>query len=238
MATYPNSIFFWTPRIDQQNIVFANDPNTLANEIVAIESTLGTNPHKEKHPPTGTGYTYRSVDSRISAANGNWDMPWATFYGPNFFIGQGQSLYNTYKPYNDAYGIWNGKDVTIPATGWYNIYAAQKWNQHGNNFRGGNVLVLYWNGQFIDAAIWDWDNFFGDTSFHYVQQVYQAQGFSRINFGSFFTKGDHLQFLSVNSTFCPGIEVTNIFMSIQCTRTEPTGTGFNTTAIQQAGTSI
>jgi hypothetical protein len=236
MATYPNSIFFWQPRIDQQNIVFANDPNTLANEIIAVEQAVGVNPQIEKHPPTGTGFTYRSLDSRVSAAMGNWEMPFGYFYNPGFFIGQGQQLYNTYRVGFDPYGYFNGQDLTIRKAGFYSIHANQKWNQQGDNFIGGNVLIMLWNGKLVDAEMWQWDNFFGNSAYKFASNAYSGNGFSRVRWQGALAAGDHIQFLSVNSTFCPGINVSNVEMSYVCYRIFPVGTQGNSTPQQLAGT--
>ena len=43
-AKYPSSIHDWIERIDHSSVVFALDPNELADEIDAIENTLGTMP--------------------------------------------------------------------------------------------------------------------------------------------------------------------------------------------------
>jgi hypothetical protein len=224
MATYPNSIFFWQPRIDQQNIVFANDPNTLANEIIAVEQVVGVNPQTEKHPPIGTGYTYRTLDSRVSAAMANLEMPFAEFTANQFFINQGAQMFQTYRPAYDPFGIFDGQCATIPTTGWWQITAGQKWNQQGDNFIGGNAQFLFINGAWVTAEIWEWDNFFGNPAYHFASNITSANGFTRIFWQGVLNKGAKVQMLAVNSTFCPGINVNDIYMTLYCSRVTPPGT--------------
>ena len=66
-AIFPGGTFSWTNRIDDESVVFSNDVNSLAAEIIATETTLGVNPQIEKHPIIGTSpINYASVDARIS----------------------------------------------------------------------------------------------------------------------------------------------------------------------------
>lgn len=221
-AIYPGGIFGWTPRIDQVNTVFANDPNTLATEIQGIEATIGTNPQIESAPLVGNPVTYATMSARLSAANQNANLPFFVFANsPGFFIQAGAQQFNTYQVVLDSFKAWNGSDVTIPCNGYWSIRADQKWNQRGNNFRGGNVLFLILNGNktaFLDAAIWDWSAAFGNTQFNYATNVFLSNGYSRVQWEGLLHQGDRIQFLSANSTFCPGIQVTNMTARGHCVR--------------------
>src|ERR1700733_10283842 len=137
-SIYPNAIFGWVPRIDQVNIVFANDPNTIATEIQGIETVIGTNPPIETQPPVGSNITYPTMSARLSAAMNNANLPYAVLTGNNFFINQGQQLFNSYRATQDPYKMYNGQDITIPCNGYWSVHADQKWNQGPNEFRGGN----------------------------------------------------------------------------------------------------
>lgn len=220
MPSYPNSVFFWQPRIDQQNIVYANDPNTIASEIQAIESTIGTNPNWEFSPPTGSAVQYPTMSARVSAAMNNTELPYAVLTNlPGFFIGAGSQIYNSYSRLADPYNIWNGTVGTVPCTGWWSIFGQQKWNQHGDNFHGGNIQFIYVNGSWVEADLWNWNEFFGDTAFTYANIVTDANGFTSPRWEGILNKGDKIQILSVNSTFCPGIQVNFSRLFMMCHRT-------------------
>lgn len=222
-AVYPGGIFAWNPRVDQVNTVFANDPNTLATEVQGIEATVGTNPQIEPAPPVGVSVTYATLSSRVTDAMNNAQMPYVILSNPSgFFIAQGAQQFNVYQVVQDPSRIWNGSDITIPCNGYWSVRADQKWNQHGNNFRGGNVLFLVLNGNktaFLDAQIWDWSAAFANSQFNYASNVFQSNGYSRVAWEGLLHKGDRLQILSANSTFCPGIQVTNMTLKAHCVRT-------------------
>lgn len=220
MAVYPNSIFPWTNRINNVNIVWAADPNSLADEIQAIETAVGTVPYVEPSPPVGNQITYSTLSARVSDAMDNSQLPYAWLSNQNgFFISAGAQIYNSYQAVNDPYGIWNGTDGTIPCNGWWTISLEQKWNQHGNSFRGGNVQFLQLNGTIIESDIWNWDTFFGVPNEGYFTSVLGAQGYTHIFWQGELHKGDRLQSLSVNNTFCPGIQVTGCNLKLYCNRT-------------------
>src|ERR1700735_744295 len=107
MATsvYPTGIISWVPRINCVDIVWANDPNSLANEITSIEQTVGVNPQIEKSPPTtiaGPTVSYGNVDARVSDAMNNNLLPYTYLKGIDFYIpGSGGQKFNTYQPVLD-----------------------------------------------------------------------------------------------------------------------------------------
>src|SRR6266478_5160794 len=75
---YPNSIFPWLDRVDNQDIDFANDINSVVAEVESTETILGTRPQVEAAPPTGGAVSYSTVSSRISDAMTNAQMPFAS----------------------------------------------------------------------------------------------------------------------------------------------------------------
>jgi hypothetical protein len=222
-ATYPNGIFAWTPKVDLVTEVDANDVNSMATEIQGIETIVGTTPQIEPSPPVGSAITYATMSSRLSAAMNNANLPVAVLTNAKgFFINAGQQIYNTYTRTYDPYGIFNGSDVTVPVGGYWSIDVMQRWNQHGNNFRGGNAMFLILNGNttaFLDGDIWSWDDFFGDSQYNYAANVVAANGWTKVNWEGLLNKGDRLQLLSINQTFCPGIQVTNMTLHTHCIKT-------------------
>jgi len=219
-AIYPGGIFQWTPRQDFVSVADANDVNLLATEVQGVETTVGTNPQIEPSPPTGSAVTYGTLSSRVTDAMNNAQMPIAVLTNAKgFFINAGQQVFNTYQQTFDPYGIWNGQDMTVPVNGYWSIHADQKWNQKGNNFRGGNVLFLYLNGSWISADIWEWSTAFADAQYNYATNVFQSNGYTRVTWEGLLHKGDRIQLLSANSTFCPGIQITNMSLHTHCVRT-------------------
>lgn len=219
-ATYPNGIFAWTPKQDLVTEVDANDVNSMATEIQGIETIIGTTPQIESSPPVGSAITYATMSSRVSAAMNNANLPVAVLTNAKgIFINAGQQIFNTYTKTYDPYGIFNGSDMTVPCNGYWSIHADQKWNQHGNNFRGGNVLFLYLNGSWISADIWDWSAAFANTEYNYATNVFNSNGYTRVSWEGLLHQGDRVQLLSANSTFCPGIQITNMTLHTHCVKT-------------------
>jgi hypothetical protein len=222
-AVYPNGIIQWTPRIDDVNIVFANDPNTLAVELSAVESTIGTKPQVEAGPPVGNAVNYATLSARVSAAMGCANLPGCSVLNnPGIFVGSGKQVYNNYTTQEyDPYGIWNGQDLTVPCNGWWSIRADQKWNQGANEFVGLNILFLYLNGTWIDSAQWDWTAWLNTPLALRTQasNVLGSQGWSQIRWEGLLHKGDRLQLLSANATYCPGLQVTKMTLKAFCHRT-------------------
>ncbi len=62
MTYYPSSIAAFTTKVDFVNVVDANDVDSLQNEVVAIETALGTNP-----AVSPTAGTFPSVGARVGA---------------------------------------------------------------------------------------------------------------------------------------------------------------------------
>ena len=70
-AVYPGTIKTFTTKVNVADIVDASDPNTLQDEVVAIEATLGVNPSTSTTPsPTGsfnaTSNSFASVSARLA----------------------------------------------------------------------------------------------------------------------------------------------------------------------------
>jgi hypothetical protein len=230
MGVYPNGIFTWNPRIDDVNIVFANDPNQLATEIQGVETIIVTSPQKEQSPPAGNTVTFATMSSRLSAAMGCQLMPYVSLANSNgFFIAQGAQAFNHYGKILDPYNMWNGSDITVSTSGWWSVRADQKWNQHGNNFYGLNILFLYLNGSVIDFDMWDWSTAIAANlggHFSALTNVVGSNGWSKLTWEGALHAGDRLQILSANATFCPGIQITNMTLKARCQQVFPSTVTF------------
>jgi hypothetical protein len=219
MAVYPNSVFPWTARRNNLDVVWAADPNSLASEIQAIESIIGTNPNVEPNPPTGSALTYSTMSARVTDAMDNNNLPYSWLRNSKgFFINAGQQIFNSYNTQQDPYNIWNSVDGTIPCSGWWTISATQKWNQLGNNFRGGNVQFLLVNGNVVESDIWNWDTFFAIPHEDYASSVLASNGQTHVFWQGLLHKGDRIQSQSINNTFCPGIQVNDCHLRLMCNR--------------------
>src|SRR5579862_3663844 len=130
VPVFPNAIFTWQDRVDQVNIDFANDINSVASDLISVESTLGANPQVESNPPSGgTPLTYSSVSSRISDAMQNAQLPVCIlradpFVVNNTSVGQLTNFNSVYDPYS----MFNGTDMSIIANGWYMFTVHQTWS--------------------------------------------------------------------------------------------------------------
>ena len=218
-AVYPGNVLSWTPRIDEVNVVFANDPNTLAVEVQAIESTVGTTPQIESSPPAGSPVTYPTLSSRVSAAMNGALLPFVSVNNSaGLFLTHGQQSYNHYPAQIvDPYNIWNGSSLTIPCSGWWTIRSDQRWSQQGGNFGGCNHHFMYCNGNWFDHDHWNW----GDrgTSPGWPDNVFNGDGWTKIRWEGLLNKGDIIQILSVNSTSCDRIKIYNMSLKVFCHRT-------------------
>lgn len=239
LPVYPNGVVTWTNRIDFVNTVWANDPNTLAAEIQAIEATVGTTPQNESDPPVavpgtviplsgiipGSGSTasavpYPTVSARISAAMNGSLLPWTYMRNdPGFYMSAGKQVYNTYNTVKDDYNIWNGQDATIPCSGYWSVSAKQKWSQQGSKFNGYSALFLYVNGHNDGLDMWNWTSQFANSSFHYPDNVLFGQGWTQIHWEGLLAKNDRVKVLSVNATNCANIQITVMTFHAMCHRT-------------------
>lgn len=70
-ASYPGSIRVFTTKVNLVDVIDASHPNFLQEEVVAIETTLGTNPQVSTTPsPSGTfiatSTSFASLASRLA----------------------------------------------------------------------------------------------------------------------------------------------------------------------------
>lgn len=70
-ASYPSSVRSFSTKRNTLDIVDASDPNSLQEEVIAIESTLGVNPNVSTSPSVNgsfanTATTFASVAARLA----------------------------------------------------------------------------------------------------------------------------------------------------------------------------
>jgi hypothetical protein len=157
-ASFPRAIAGWQNRIDNVDIVWANDPNSLAAEIISIENTLGHMPHVEKHTAWGPPVTYNDVSDRISAVQLGAGLPYSELIATNFRVGYGayfNGVRNTYRPLTDDFGFFNGTDMTMFANGIFVIDVMQVYQPWSNGFLNVHLTL---NGNLARTGTWSWDS--------------------------------------------------------------------------------
>ena len=212
-ALYPNGVFQWTDKIDQQNIVFAIDPNSIAAEVVAIENTLGTNPQIEPSPPMGTPITYQTVSQRITDAMTNRQMPVCSLTQQKITCSNvSNGILNFYKPDFDPHNMHNGTDITFPADGWWIVTATQTWDWWD---RGFSHFRLCLNGlqNILSDHLINWE-FPGNSIFGGIPGRWQLFGRRPLNSTVWWQgpahKGDRISGVSENGTTNSNQNITNL----------------------------
>jgi hypothetical protein len=220
-AIYPNAIFSWTDKVDEVNVVFAVDPNSIAADLIAVENTLGTNPQTEPSPPLGNPVTYTSVSARITDAMNCAQMPVAEISSasatcPNTIGGQ----VNQYRKIYDPYGAFNGVDITIPADGWWIITTTQTWSQWDSGY-SHHSLCLNGIGNILCDHLVNWE-FPGNSTFNGIPGRWQQFGLRPIT--SYTTwqglchAGDRFSGVSENGTTNASQNITSLSMKASMIR--------------------
>lgn len=216
VAVYPKAIKSWTDRIDGVNIVWANDPNSLAAEIISIEQTLGAMPQVESKNPVGKPVTYDSVSARISDTMLGGQLPFVQLANANFKLGRGGGYYNgQFNTFNqvvsDHWKYFNGQDITIQEEGVYIIDASQSWSA---NSTGYVMMMLVINQARMRINRWDWADYDPDgTSTDYAS--------TDVHWMGALNEGDRIRIASQNATNKDPTTVTYSNLSIQYLRKPP-----------------
>lgn len=156
-AVYPNGIVPWTNRVDRLNTVYALDPNTLAAELVAVQSTLGTNPQIEASTPVGSKVTYPNVNARIHDVMTGHHLPVVSLKtGQITVLNDGQTHRAGYGSVYDPEPIraFNGIDINVNASGWWVVTASASFPWQSS---GWYMMQLSVAGNIVDEDWWSWD---------------------------------------------------------------------------------
>ena len=220
-AVFPKSVLSWTDRIDQVDVVWANDVNSLASEIISIEDTLGAMPQVEKSPFLGTAVTYADVDARISDTMAGTLHPYAELNSSNFYChntdrwgASGYGHLNSYNKVYDSGGLYNGSDITVPCSGLWLITGQQTWEWHTSGYCFHH---LYCGGTWRCGHRWDWD--FASNGPGYYEPDRQLT--TAFTFLGPLTAGTRVQSVSENGTSRNPYQVFNSYLRIYCLRTLP-----------------
>lgn len=210
---YPNGIFPWTDRVDEEDIDFANDINSTVADLESVETTLGTTPQIEPSPPSGNPITYPTVSARISDAMDNSQLPYvslgaSTFTCPNNTSGNLIPYQRNLDPFNS----YNGTDITAPASGWWIINTVQTWNWWNDGY-SHHMLCLNGFGNILheDFVNWEFPGNLFPTGLPVPVQLLQPRWwqFGKRNIRTTVTwqgplhEGDRLSVLAENGTSNP-----------------------------------
>jgi hypothetical protein len=71
MASYPSSVKVFTTKVNTTQVIDASHPNSVQDEVIAIESTLGTAPNLSTTPSSGgsfnaTSNSFSTVSARLA----------------------------------------------------------------------------------------------------------------------------------------------------------------------------
>jgi len=162
---YPKSLLPWSDRVDEVDIVWAQDPNSIAADLVSVESTLGVMPQQMKNPILGNAINFVNVDQRLDYLTAGQNIPVTQLYNTSGFQvspwcgpGTHYGAFNSYKVAYDSFAstgqpMYNGSDLTMPVTGWCVIDSSQFWEWHGTGYSG---MGLYVGNRLVDYDKWDW----------------------------------------------------------------------------------
>lgn len=154
---YPNGIFPWTDKVDNSDIDFAANINSIAAEVESVELTVGTTPNVEPSPPTGLPLTYGSVSNRITDAMSNAQLPYSALLATNVSVNNyGSGSLAPFTVGLDPYSCYNGNDITIPVNGWWLLTSESQWAWSSNGYSHVS-MTLNGSSSVLDEYVLDWE---------------------------------------------------------------------------------
>ena len=242
-SVYPNGVFPWVDKVDNQDIDFAANINSLAAEIESVETTVGTTPQIESSPPTGLPVSYSTVSSRISDAMNNAQLPYSTLLNSSMSVGNISSGVKVpFLASLDPYSCFNGNDLTIPAEGWWIITSTAQWSWWSNGY-SHQSLTLNGSSNILDEFVLNWefpgniqplgytvDGTYVPTVIATVPPRWQKYGNrpikTKVLFNGPLHSGDVISVYLENGTSNSFQTVTNVNLHAQMIRTMPASISF------------
>lgn len=228
--TFPNGFFSWATVYDDTTTVTAEQINGIADDLVAVETTLGTNPQIEASPASGGGdVVFGTVGDRISSVQNGQHLATAQLTNNSLLVSSGQAastnygVWNTYAANYDPYGCYNGNDITVPVTGWWSVEAGQLWNWWSTGY---NMMSLWVNNVMKRQDIWHWD-FVGNTRYGAWQAPtgalgpgpIQRPGTTSVTWQGPISAGQRIRVLSENGTSDAQHQTYNMDLTVSLLRT-------------------
>ena len=154
--SYPSSVLSWLDRVDNQDVDFANDINSVVADLESVETVVGTNPQIESAPPTGNPINYASVSTRISDAMSNAQLPFVSLTLPSQTLSNTSSgMLLSFKSAIDGYGSYNGNDITVPASGWWIVSSVMQWSWWNEGYVH-HSMTLNGSSNVLGEKLVDW----------------------------------------------------------------------------------
>jgi len=216
-AAYPSSILSWTQRVNSQT-VWAADPNTLADEIDAVEQYIGINPQIESSALTSATKTFSSMSARLSDAmlqrghpfiEINRSTNWNVYHNTSSTHTAKNAFNNVVSPWGNYVG--SGGNITIRDTGVWFIEASQRW-QYATS--GWVMQELYAGSAIIDRDIFSYSQFPQSGSNVYGERFLNTDGYNKTTFLGRITAGTVVSVASGNFTNLSPLQVQSMSLSL------------------------
>lgn len=198
MGIFPKALFSWVNRIDHTDIDFAEDINSVANELIGVETTLGIQPQVENSPAVGGPVTYTNVSARISATASGTNLPVVELNGSNQNVATGQQVITSYNVKYDPFQMWNGRNITIPVGGWWVVTAHNVWRDPFVG-AGFSLMIMELNQNVVDTDVWNWA--LPNHNLWPLPVGSSSAGVNHCFFQGLANKGDQFSVLTTNGTY-------------------------------------
>jgi hypothetical protein len=226
---YPNGYFNWTDRVDELNIDYAEDPNSLAAEVESIEDTLGLLPQVQKNPNLGPPISFVNVDQRLDYITAMSHIPVCQISAQSFQVSNWQGPGSHYGEYNvyqtsdyDPYGMFNGSDMTCLISGFYIIDVKQFWNWSPSGYHCHHFWI---DNEWMESDMWRWDfpgNAFG--GYWRGPDNDARPGHTHTTWMGLLNQGQRLSVISENGTSFSPCTAQNLTMKAALIRRSPAPT--------------
>lgn len=138
-ATYPKGIKNFTTKHDYTDYVMAVDVDAIQDEVVALQSAVGTNPLAMVNPDPRQVQPWTNLAGRFDALDRGITTPvfqsWAngpTAVNYTLALNGTQLVFPTPPANNDILGWYNGSSFTVKRTGWYHLSASLGWRPNAS----------------------------------------------------------------------------------------------------------
>lgn len=183
-------------------------------------------PQLESNPIAGPQVNFVSVNQRLDYLTAGQQLPVVEMTSTGQAVASRQGALTNYGVYNtygnvayDPFKMWNGSDVTVPATGWYSVDAVQYWPWALSGYNAMHLLVA---SALQDTDIWSWD--FPENAQGSAWQGYSNMarpGCTHVRFEGIINQGARIRVISENGTPVTPVTAENMRLSVSLLRVTP-----------------
>jgi len=147
-ATFPNDIASFTQKRDNQDVNYAADINRLQDEIVAIESVLGSLINEVQDDETNDRTKFKNLGDRLKWLQSGYHIRAVHASASNILIpnvatpklSTSMNVIKMSKPSadQDPYGLFNGTGFTLDKAGFWLLTASVNYDTGDQRAKGGN----------------------------------------------------------------------------------------------------